>query len=159
MECAALFLFLFFLLFELVCNPSICNYIQPYLHESRHQHAMRRVRGTGGRFAKKTDNDDPNCNEIEKGSGSGQAHSSLSACSSGSEPLASDSNDAWNSSNGQQARGSQVHDSYASQAYVNGNGCYPKHLCPSERTEEDCSGQPRGSLSTNRASHRRLAIQ
>ncbi|KAJ0083486.1 hypothetical protein Patl1_29778 [Pistacia atlantica] len=143
---------------------------KPYLHESRHQHAMRRARGTGGRFAKKTGGDDSKGTGEEKGSGSGPVRSSQSGSSSGSEPLPSDSAETWNSSTSQQdARGSQVHDTHEAKNHVNGNGRYRNngglqastyHSHLSDRGDDgDCSGQQWGSISSNQASQRPLAIQ
>ncbi|KAJ1390331.1 hypothetical protein SESBI_37546 [Sesbania bispinosa] len=144
---------------------------QPYLHESRHQHAMRRARGTGGRFAKKNEGEASNNSGKEKDNGSGPVLSSQSISSSGSEPLPSDSAETWNSPNMQQdARGSKVGNKFEAPNYANGSGSYHNnnnglqssryHQHSGERVEEgDCSGQQRGSISSNEASQRRLAIQ
>lgn len=131
---------------------------------------MRRARGSGGRFAKKTGADTSNTAAKDKDTGSGPAHSSMSASSSGSEPFVSDSNETWNSSNFQQEGiRMQVNDENAAQNYVNESSYYLNqgvvqsstyHMHSGESSEEgDCSGQQRGSISSNQVAQQRLAIQ
>ncbi|CAK9164691.1 unnamed protein product [Ilex paraguariensis] len=116
---------------------------KPYLHESRHQHAMRRERGSGGRFAKKSDVDTSKTAPADKVTGSGAAGSSSS---SGSEPLPTceehtNVNDAGRSGNQNSSRVSTY------------------QVDSAERGDGGSSGQQWGCIATNQASQRAVAMQ
>ncbi|XP_051143635.1 nuclear transcription factor Y subunit A-1-like [Andrographis paniculata] len=99
---------------------------KPYLHESRHQHAMRRARSSGGRFAKKSDNNASS----KKTVASPQSINPSTSC--GSE--APDAQHLYNSGNFQNQPDLQEH-GYQSRSGNMGDG--------------HSSGQQWGSVSSN----------
>ncbi|THG07841.1 hypothetical protein TEA_027679 [Camellia sinensis var. sinensis] len=110
---------------------------KPYLHESRHMHAIRRVRGSGGRFVKKSDAEASKCTAEETGIGSASATSSHSASSSGSEPLRCEAAETQDSH--QEEKGSVGHGTCEPRGYAN---------------DGDSSIQQCGSISSKKASQR-----
>ncbi|PSR90190.1 Nuclear transcription factor Y subunit A-1 like [Actinidia chinensis var. chinensis] len=126
---------------------------KPYLHESRHQHAMKRARASGGRFAKKSDSNALKSTAKETGRASG------SAISSGSEPLHCETAETNNGH--QEAKGLEVHETCEVRRYDNDQYQNRSRFQAStygansaNGAEGGSIGQQWGSHSSNKASQR-----
>lgn len=138
-------------------------FLQPYLHESRHQHAMKRARGCGGRFlnTKKLDNNTANPTS-EKGMNSGTNLVTESASLSGSEPLPDNGTGNVDSSIVQQeGKGSTVENMHRTHTFLdngdsNGHGLLPYNSSSTDTVKGYFSVQQKDNMQMNGAPRRAL---
>ncbi|KAF5204924.1 Nuclear transcription factor y subunit a [Thalictrum thalictroides] len=139
---------------------------KPYLHESRHQHAMRRQRGCGGRFVNTKKRNDGTHQTPENGSGSASDAPNRNPATPPGSTMTNQFTVKLNASDGQEEFKKGHKNKYSNDD--SDHNCYEHHQdfrlsafhpLSGERGEEgDCSGQLRGSISVRQASCRALAI-
>ncbi|PRQ54658.1 putative transcription factor Hap2/NF-YA family [Rosa chinensis] len=95
---------------------------KPYLHESRHQHALRRARGCGGRFLNTKKQDDSDANSSSEKTINLDANFSPKSAKSGFECFPNDSNGNFVSSNVQQEGSGSWFRTLNNHTLSNGNG-------------------------------------